>query len=246
MLWWKVGTWETEQGREGVKQLPAISQSASGSLGSTLLIKLCTNISFSIRGILIRHTDQGHSDYYTLLKINFKNGLVLEVCCRDVCPSLKLQKKKVKRKAVHCTGKINPGKLFRSFWQWVVTVFGYSLFTVMTKLLQLTLRHSNGKNFSSITHPSVGFWVCFIFPWARKSGTDRAMPTHWTRWECLQRSMWIHHGAKSPWLSKMLILCFPQRTAVGPFITEQGYQALRLSIEENSKQRLLILLSPLQ
>ena len=67
---------------EGVKQaaLPAISQSASGSLRSTLLIKLCTNISFSIRGILILHTDQGHSDYYTLLKINFKNALVLEMC----------------------------------------------------------------------------------------------------------------------------------------------------------------------
>lgn len=92
-----------EQGREGVKQLPAISQSASGSLGSTLLIKLCTNISFSIRGILIRHTDQGHSDYYTLLKINFKNGLVLEVFCRDVCPSLKLQQTKKKKGKKSCT-----------------------------------------------------------------------------------------------------------------------------------------------
>lgn len=56
---------------------------ASGSLRSTLLIKLCTNISFSIRGILILHTDQGHSDYYTLLKINLKNGLVLVMCSRD-------------------------------------------------------------------------------------------------------------------------------------------------------------------
>lgn len=82
-------------GREGVKQRgAAVSQSASGSLGPVLLIRLCTNISFSTRGILILHTDQGHSDYYTLLKINFKNGLVLEMCCRGVCPNLKLQQQK--------------------------------------------------------------------------------------------------------------------------------------------------------
>lgn len=52
--------------------------------------------------------------------------------------------------------------------------------------------------------------------------------------------------AQSLWLLVMLILCFAQRAAVGPFITEQGHQAPRLSIGENSKQRLLILLSPLQ
>ena len=98
-------------GREGLTAAwAAISPSASGSLRSTLLIKLCTNISLSIRGILILLTDQGHSDYYTLLKINLKSGLILEMCCRDVCPSLKLQQEKTKRKAVSRAGRKKPGK----------------------------------------------------------------------------------------------------------------------------------------
>lgn len=71
-----------------------------GRLGSTLLIKLRTNISFSIRAILIPHTDQGHSDYYTLLKINSGNGLVPDVRCGDEPPSLEPQQEELERKEV--------------------------------------------------------------------------------------------------------------------------------------------------
>lgn len=109
MLWPRVGPWRPEQG--GVKRRAARNSSISlRSLRSTLLIKLRTNISLPIRGILILHTDQGHSDYYTLLKINFKNGLVLEMCCRDVCPSLKLQQGKNEKEICTLYGQNKPWK----------------------------------------------------------------------------------------------------------------------------------------
>lgn len=79
VIWLSLGKWGT--GQERVK-LSAISQSASGSLGSILLIKLGTSIPFLSEEILILHTVQSHSDYYTLLKINFKKWPIL-------CPALK-------------------------------------------------------------------------------------------------------------------------------------------------------------
>lgn len=75
-----------------------------GRLGSTLLIKLRANISFSIRAILIPHTDQGHSDYYTLLKINSGNGPVPDMCYGDERPSLKPQQEELERKEVAARG----------------------------------------------------------------------------------------------------------------------------------------------
>lgn len=121
-----------------------------------MLIKLCTNISFSIRGILILHTDQGHSDYYTLLKINFKNGLVLEMCCRNVCPSLKLQQEKNEKKICVLFGQNNPGKIV----PFVVTIGSqcFCLFSLCHDHQVITtdlLPHNNGRHVSSLPSPSV-------------------------------------------------------------------------------------------
>lgn len=98
-----------------------------GRLGSTLLIKLRTNISFSIRAILIPHTDQGHSDYYTLLKINSGNGLVPDVRCGDEPPSLEPQQEELERKEVARRGGQAPENR-PAPRQWAATVCFLSLY----------------------------------------------------------------------------------------------------------------------
>lgn len=157
-----------------------------------MLIKLCTNISFSIGGILIPHTDQGHSDYYTLLKINLKNDLVLEICCRDVCPSLKLQQE-------------GNGEEICVYKPWEVVLFVLTIGS--HSVLLFSLYHNNQvsttdlkmepwpKLFIHCLSPA-GVW---LVPWIGNKQNRQAKPSRpWGDWMTKFAQVCADHGVEAP------------------------------------------------